>query len=173
MTLGCGGFGGNITSDNISPKHLLNIKRIAYETKPLSQAARAGSAGDAGTTAKAAKDESSPRLPQAPAKPVPEPIAADTLTRRIDAFLSSRGIAQSGSSVSQAALPAQPAQPAPPGLPAPPAQSSKPAEFVCEDDVRQAAKNGQKILVGDKTIITPAARDAGEAAKVFTWQSYP
>ncbi|MEQ1911364.1 MAG: aldehyde dehydrogenase family protein, partial [Vicinamibacterales bacterium] len=31
MTLGCGGFGGNITSDNISPKHLLNIKRLAYE----------------------------------------------------------------------------------------------------------------------------------------------
>ena len=26
MTLGCGGFGGNITSDNITPRHLLNIK---------------------------------------------------------------------------------------------------------------------------------------------------
>src|SRR6478672_11836882 len=25
MTLGCGGYGGNITSDNISPRHLLNI----------------------------------------------------------------------------------------------------------------------------------------------------
>ena len=34
MTLGCGGWGGNITSDNISPKHLLNIKRLAYETQP-------------------------------------------------------------------------------------------------------------------------------------------
>src|SRR5687767_5865753 len=34
MTLGCGGWGGNITSDNISPKHLLNIKRLAYETNP-------------------------------------------------------------------------------------------------------------------------------------------
>src|SRR5207244_2884749 len=34
MTLGCGGWGGNITSDNISPKHLLNIKRLAYETTP-------------------------------------------------------------------------------------------------------------------------------------------
>ena len=31
MTLGCGGFGGNITSDNISPKHLINVKRVAYE----------------------------------------------------------------------------------------------------------------------------------------------
>lgn len=30
MTLGCGTRGGNIFSDNISPKHLLNIKRIAY-----------------------------------------------------------------------------------------------------------------------------------------------
>src|SRR5471032_724536 len=34
MTLGCGGFGGNITSDNISPRHLLNIKRVAYEIAP-------------------------------------------------------------------------------------------------------------------------------------------
>src|SRR6185503_12630477 len=34
MTLGCGGYGGNITSDNISPQHLLNIKRLAYETSP-------------------------------------------------------------------------------------------------------------------------------------------
>ena len=30
MTLGCGSFGGNITSDNIGPLHLLNIKRLAY-----------------------------------------------------------------------------------------------------------------------------------------------
>src|SRR5262249_7936346 len=34
MTLGCGGWGGNITSDNISPRHLINIKRLAYETEP-------------------------------------------------------------------------------------------------------------------------------------------
>src|SRR6187401_2274341 len=35
MRLGCGGWGGNITSDNISPKHLLNIKRLAYEVRPV------------------------------------------------------------------------------------------------------------------------------------------
>src|SRR4051795_6452153 len=35
MTLGCGGYGGNITSDNISPRHLLNIKRLAYEVAPV------------------------------------------------------------------------------------------------------------------------------------------
>ena len=39
MTLGCGGYGGNITSDNISPRHLLNIKRLAYELRPAGPAA--------------------------------------------------------------------------------------------------------------------------------------
>jgi acetaldehyde dehydrogenase (acetylating) len=36
MTLGCGSYGGNITSDNITARHLMNIKRVAYETRPLS-----------------------------------------------------------------------------------------------------------------------------------------
>jgi len=31
LTLGCGTFGGNSTSDNIGPMNLLNIKRLAYE----------------------------------------------------------------------------------------------------------------------------------------------
>lgn len=35
MTLGPGTIGGSITSDNISPLHLLNVKRIAFETAPL------------------------------------------------------------------------------------------------------------------------------------------
>jgi acetaldehyde dehydrogenase (acetylating) len=33
MTLGCGSAGGNITSDNIGPKHLLNVKRLAWESR--------------------------------------------------------------------------------------------------------------------------------------------
>src|SRR6187549_1092898 len=45
MTLGCGGYGGNITSDNISPRHLLNIKRLAYEITPA--AALSGRANEA------------------------------------------------------------------------------------------------------------------------------
>jgi len=32
MTLGSGGVGGAITGDNISACHLVNIKRLAYET---------------------------------------------------------------------------------------------------------------------------------------------
>lgn len=35
MTLGCGTFGGNITSDNVTASHLLNIKRMAYGIKEV------------------------------------------------------------------------------------------------------------------------------------------
>jgi acetaldehyde dehydrogenase (acetylating) len=35
MTLGCGAPGGNITSDNIGPQHLFNVKRIAWESRPV------------------------------------------------------------------------------------------------------------------------------------------
>jgi len=35
LTLGCGTWGGSITADNVTPLHLINIKRLAYETNPL------------------------------------------------------------------------------------------------------------------------------------------
>src|SRR3954468_2611420 len=35
MTLGCGSWGGNVTSDNVSPLHLMDIKRFAFETRPV------------------------------------------------------------------------------------------------------------------------------------------
>jgi acyl-CoA reductase-like NAD-dependent aldehyde dehydrogenase len=36
FTLGCGSFGGNITSDNVSARHLINIKRMAYGIRDAS-----------------------------------------------------------------------------------------------------------------------------------------
>ncbi|MBS4210953.1 aldehyde dehydrogenase family protein [Bacillus sp. FJAT-49825] len=35
LTLGCGSYGGNITADNITARHLINIKRIAYGIKDV------------------------------------------------------------------------------------------------------------------------------------------
>lgn len=35
LTLGPGTFGGSIISDNVSAKHLINIKRLAFETRPI------------------------------------------------------------------------------------------------------------------------------------------
>lgn len=35
FTLGCGSFGNNITSDNIGPQHLFNIKRVAFGVREM------------------------------------------------------------------------------------------------------------------------------------------
>src|SRR6185503_5429383 len=80
MTLGCGGYGGNITSDNISPRHLPNIKRVAYEITPAVVRREAPASASGGP------------LPKAP-QPAREPggIAAAPLARRIDEFIASRG----------------------------------------------------------------------------------
>ena len=79
MTLGCGGYGGNITSDNISPRHLLNIKRLAYEITPVvSRWDRAAGAGvSTALGAGSAGAPSRPGLPTAPAKPASNTYEAE------------------------------------------------------------------------------------------------
>jgi acetaldehyde dehydrogenase (acetylating) len=154
MTLGCGGFGGNITSDNISPRHLINVKRVAYELRPATVSVP--------MVPKVPEVSAAPPLPRRPEQPQPDSISSDALTRRIDNFLASRGLAPALQPQASQALEA---------LRAPiPAQ---PEQFVCEDDVRQALKDGQKLLIGERTIITPAARDAGEAAGIFVHAGWP
>lgn len=37
LTLGCGTLGGSSTSDNLTPMHLINIKRLAYGIKNLEE----------------------------------------------------------------------------------------------------------------------------------------
>jgi acetaldehyde dehydrogenase (acetylating) len=156
MTLGCGGWGGNITSDNISPRHLLNVKRIAYEVTPASPrreiAARTGgsAARPMAVSASAPPAAAAERdLPRAPAAPRGAGISAASLTNRIDTFLATRGI-----------VPATK-----PSLPV--SISDKPADFVCEEDVRQAVSHGHKIVIGDRSIITPSARDLGDQHRIF------
>src|SRR5204862_3246553 len=67
MTLGCGGYGGNITSDNISPRHLLNIKRLAYEISPVVSRWDRASVGPLERGDRPA----GPSLPGVPARPSP------------------------------------------------------------------------------------------------------
>lgn len=43
----------------------------------------------------------------------------------------------------------------------------KAVDFVSEDDVRKAVENGEKIYITAKTIITPSARDLGEEREIF------
>jgi hypothetical protein len=162
MTLGCGGWGGNITSDNISPKHLLNIKRVAYEIRPA-QAAAAPTVGN--------MDEKP--LPKAPAAPpAPQGISAQTLASRIDSFLESRGYKPPTAGPAPS-TPSSPSVPSSPSLSSSSPAQSAPEKFVCEDDVRGALKAGRKLVVDEKTIITPSARDLGEANRVFVQAGWP
>jgi acetaldehyde dehydrogenase (acetylating) len=145
MTLGCGGYGGNITSDNISPRHLLNIKRLAYEISPAANRfERAGSLAGPGAVAPARQTADAA-------------ISAQALTRRIDEFLGTRGYRPEPSSGS---VP-------PTGRPAP-AVPGPPLDFVCEEDVRHALRAGRKLVVSERAIVTPAARELGEEHRVFT-----
>jgi hypothetical protein len=161
MTLGCGGSGGNITSDNISPRHLLNIKRVAYEITPVSSARQAQTPGNPEISA----------LPKAPAAiPSGPGIAAGALTRRIDEFLASRGY-RAGSSGLAPDAPSAPRSDS--VAEKPPSAVSKPLDFVCEDDVRQALRHGKKLVIGERTIVTPAARDLGEQHRLFVTAELP
>jgi ethanolamine utilization cobalamin adenosyltransferase len=51
--------------------------------------------------------------------------------------------------------------------------AQKAAEFVCEDDVRQAVRQGRQIVIGERTIVTPAARDLAEQHRTFIQASWP
>jgi acetaldehyde dehydrogenase (acetylating) len=166
MTLGCGGWGGNITSDNISPRHLLNIKRLAYEVRPATT-----NRPDAPASASSAAVRT-PALPKAPTVPASKGIAAPALAARIDAFLSARGYRPDGA---EPATSATSAPTVPASLPsAPPSNAAeRPADFICEDDVRAAIKAGRKLVLGEKTIVTPAARDLGESSKTFVYAGWP
>jgi acetaldehyde dehydrogenase (acetylating) len=193
MTLGCGGWGGNITSDNITPKHLLNIKRLAYEIRPATTN-RPGSevrlkpdtasGGEIRLTPDGAGVVSgfsrTPDLPQAPTPPVPLGISAQTLAARIDGFLASRGYKPADGSrrpPEASGFKADRAIEAGNAVPGPGAMSvkarEKPEEFVCEDDVRRAIKTGRKLVIGEKTIVTPAARELGDERKVFIDAGWP
>src|ERR1700676_1324369 len=80
MTLGCGGWGGNITSDNISPRHLLNVKRLADEIPP------ANTTDDRTSSTRA----TTPRPDVAGAAVgTGTGITPDVLSERIDRFLAS------------------------------------------------------------------------------------
>ncbi len=160
MTLGCGGWGGNITSDNISPRHLLNVKRLAYEVRPaVPSAAMRGDASVSGRPP-APAPAGAPPLPKAPARPETPGISAQTLATRIDSFLESRGYRVPTEKVDVGK-----------DLPSP--TPEVPAAFVCEDDVRAALKAGRKVVIDEKTIVTPSARDLGESNKAFIQASWP
>jgi acetaldehyde dehydrogenase (acetylating) len=159
MTLGCGAAAGNITSDNVGPQHLYNIKRLAYAVRTPAEAF-----------------ETSPAQPA-----TQKPLAADI----VDRFLARRGAASQttsgaddrfvSSAVSKPELQTTkndaPPHPscgcAAPAAPPPAPPKPQIMDFVCEEDVRNAIKQSRKIYIGRKTIVTPAARDLASPGDIL------
>lgn len=187
MTLGCGSWGGNVTSDNVSPLHLMDIKRIAFETRPVKSVRPAATAG----APVSAQDLSRPLPTAAPKQPVAA-VAGGKINREeiaaiVDKFLAGRTPAPAAEPARQASRQVEVeagsmySGPATGGerssAPSPPtraeaaskasANGRQAVDFVSEDDVRRALQKGEKIYVNGKTIITPAARDIGEPAEIF------
>jgi hypothetical protein len=167
MTLGCGTPGNNITSDNISPMHLIHIKRVAYGVREADGAATSAAASMAAT----------PVAPRATGRKDVRPLIESVVDRFVEKkrpAAPSCGTAGTSPEVRKTPHPSAPplgsyAVLAPKGASA---AESNPAPkaavpFVCEDDVRSAMRANKKILIGKKTIVTPSARDLAGANDVF------
>ncbi|HEY6122448.1 MAG TPA: aldehyde dehydrogenase family protein, partial [Pyrinomonadaceae bacterium] len=76
MTLGCGSWGGNVTSDNVSPLHLMDIKRVAFETRPVKSVRPAVSAQPSVVQGQAPPTTAPQRQPMVPGKINRDEIAA-------------------------------------------------------------------------------------------------
>ena len=156
LTLGCGGYGGNITSDNISPKHLLNIKRLAYGIVPAASrydGPADSSGGDVRFDAAARRTVAA------------RGISGDVLAARVEAFLGSRGYRGEAMKRSAEVEPPRVTQVSP--EPNSSSGTTAPLDFVCEDDVRTAIAAGQTLLVSERAIVTPSARDLAEPHRVL------
>jgi hypothetical protein len=146
----------------------MDIKRVAFETRPVKSSRPAVSTQQVSH-------------PMATKEPV---VAGGKIDRQeiaaiVDRFLAGKRVESVASPLpppvieneagSMYTAPAPPPPPAPrENKPAPPSNNgAKPVEFVSEDDVRRAIQKGEKIYIGARTIITPAARDIGEPAEIF------
>jgi len=174
MSLGCGTLGGNITTDNISPMNLLNIKRLAYERAPVNR--------EDGTALPSRSRTEGRQAQRSVPQPTPAPVTVGSIAsagaprRPEDRAEISRLVQRLIGTAHQPPAPSAPQAPAAPasqpGSAARDAHgatgaSPRPVDFVSEDDVRTALKKGEKIYVGPRTIITPSARDLGEPREVF------
>jgi acetaldehyde dehydrogenase (acetylating) len=104
MTLGCGSWGGNVTSDNVSPLHLMDIKRVAFETRPVKSARPAQSAQKF--------NEAAQQPAMAASSNAPRPtIGREEISAIVDRFLAGRAPSSSTHAELHATTEPSPAQP--------------------------------------------------------------
>ncbi|MDQ3322138.1 MAG: aldehyde dehydrogenase family protein [Acidobacteriota bacterium] len=167
MTLGCGSWGGNVTSDNVSPIHLMDIKRVAFETKPVS-----GQSSVKNSDYKLQDSISESRKPKIENG---QTIKREQIAAIVDKFLRTKivetpiiaeqkPVIQEPKSTEVKTIIHQITNTEQNG-----SNGAKPktVDFVSENDVKRALDAGEKIFVTAKTIITPSARDLGEEREIF------
>jgi acetaldehyde dehydrogenase (acetylating) len=180
MTLGCGALGGNITSDNIGPHHLMNLRRVAWESRvvehrtisaadrmnaPASAVAATAAASSKGGTVKPTNP--SPQSQPSTTSEIPDRAAIAHAVEHVMAHLGiARGAA--ASSATKAPAPAAGSAPAAPKT----ASAANVSPFVTEGDVRRAVTRGEKIFIGPKTILTPSARDVAGSETVIVMTDF-
>jgi len=140
MTLGCGAAAGNITSDNVGPQHLFNIKRLAYAVRTAAEAFET---------------------------PAPARVQGHLAAEVVDRFMARHAAGGADHRFVSSAL-AEPERCAVCAAPAPAQPAAKEVvDFVCEEDVRIAIKHSKKIYIVSKTIVTPAARDLASPSDIL------
>lgn len=80
MTLGPGTFGGSIISDNLSAKHMINVKRLAFETHPINPIEE----GHIPAREISPKPDIKPTVSHNPPVPIPVPAPSKSWMDEID-----------------------------------------------------------------------------------------
>ncbi len=159
MTLGCGSWGGNVTSDNVSPIHLMDVKRVAFGVKAVSsQQSVVGSQQLA---------VSSPVKDQRPKRAEIAAIVDKFLSQKLSESSVAAEIVKTEDQKTKTESPVKTIIHE--IRPQSPTNGAKPkaVDFVSETDVKNAFEKGEKIYITAKTILTPSARDLGEEKEIF------
>ncbi len=178
MTLGCGSWGGNVTSDNVSPIHLMDIKRVAFETRPVDSVKRSFPSREFIEN----KDFNKQNVQTSGIGPNKKNINRQEIASLVDRFLSNK-LAQSSVEFEEKIEPmtenhivedqkpsVNPVKTIIHELKTENAKNGntvKTVDFVSEEDVKKAIEKGEKIYTSAKTIITPSARDLGDEKEIF------
>ncbi len=191
MTLGCGSWGGNVTSDNVSPVHLMDIKRVAFETRPVQspkskvQSQPAARVSDYNlqieNQRRDTKDQRtikreeiaalvdkflSQKIAETPMSETPAP-ASGSIQNSETSVAASSSIQQATNGNSSTESPVKTIIHELRGENQTNGSKPKTVDFVSEEDVRRAVEAGAKIFINAKTIITPSARDLGDEREIF------
>ena len=179
MTLGCGSWGGNVTSDNVSPLHLMDIKRVAFETRSVQSPkskVQSQPIDDFAVEDRRPKTEDRKTVKREEIAAIVDKFLRQKIAERQapETTAVAGGLSSAESQTSQGEVQKttsdSPVKTIIHELKTESATNGakpKAVDFVSEGDIKRAIENGEKIYITAKTIITPSARDLGEEKDVF------